>query len=384
MTRPYLLSTSDAEAWKAALPTDSCVMGGLEYVQIQEKYLDQTARLFVSECRDCRVSYPFFLRPVPSNSLLDANGQWDTATPEYTGPILICPDGREPEPAFLSDFALDHREFCRSQGIVSEFAHLNPWKARMDLLDPALVEVNREIVYVDLTWGEEAIWSRSLSSDTRRQTRQAFEAGVRVRRADSAEDVLAFHRLHHQTMSRHSAMERYFLPPDYFLAIFETMPKNAFFLLSEYQDRIVAGGLYFQDATDVYWHLSAVDMEFSKVRPVNAYHYESIKQAVRAGKKRLLCGGAFKPGDGVFRFKAGFSPLRVPFKIYKRIHNPEVYAALNAEWSRRHDGLPSESAYFPAYRAPHPHPVTPSTQGWENQREEWLQDSPSLPGVLRG
>jgi hypothetical protein len=87
------------------------------------------------------------------------------------------------------------------------------------------------------------------------------------------------------------------------------------------------------------------------VRPVNAYHYETIKLAARAGKRRLLCGGAFQSGDGVFRFKAGFSPLRIPFKVVKRIHDPEAFAALTEDWSRRHRGLVPEPGFFPAYRS---------------------------------
>ena len=227
----------------------------------------------------------------------------------------------------------------------------NPGQARAELLDPACIEVNRELVYLDLTMGEEEIWKHSLCSDTRRQTRQAMEAGVRVRRAESVEDVLAFHRLHHQTMERLAAQERYYLPSSFFLSIFETMPRNAFILLSEYQGRVVAGGLYFQDAAHVYWHLSAVDLDFSRVRPVNAFHYEAILQAARAGKQRMLCGGAFQQGDGVFRFKAGFSPLRVPFKVYKRVHDPECYSVLTQDWSLRHRGLAPESGFFPAYRS---------------------------------
>ena len=326
-------------------------MGSLEYTRIQERQLGQSARLFIAESAGTRVAYPFFLRPIPANPLFQGRAYWDTTTPEYTGPMLFDIDSGEQVSSFPGDFLGDFDRFCLEQGIVAEFIHLNPWNARVELLDPGCVGVNREIVYIDLTLGEEAIWKQSLSSDTRRQTRQSLDAGVRARRAKSTEDVLAFHRLHHQTMERRTAKEQYYLPEDYFLAIFETMPKNAFFMLSEYQDRIVAGGLYFEDATDVYWHLSAFDIDYSKVRPVNAFHFETIKQTSLAGKKRILCGGAHQPGDGVFRFKAGFSPLRVPFEIYKRIHAPGVYAALTEARSLEHPGLLPESGFFPAYRA---------------------------------
>jgi lipid II:glycine glycyltransferase (peptidoglycan interpeptide bridge formation enzyme) len=286
---------------------------------------------------------------VETQRRIPASPLWDTTTPEYTGPLVLGP--KTQGSTFPASFPAAFSRYCQATGIVAEFAHLNPWSARLDLLDAAFIEDNREIIYIDLTLGEEATWKHSLSSDARRQTRQAMDAGVRGRPAESIEDVLAFHRLHQQTMERLSAQEHYFLPAEYFLAIFETMPRNAVFMLSEYQGRIVAGGLYFQDATDVYWHLSAVDMEFSRVRPVNAFHYETIRQAGLAGKQRMLCGGAHKSGDGVFRFKAGFSPLRIPFRIYKRIHDPETYAALMREWVPGVADLPMERGFFPAYRS---------------------------------
>jgi hypothetical protein len=346
-----VLTTADAQAWRDAWPTDGCVMAGLEYMRVQEQHLGWEARLFITESNGCRIAYPFFLRPVPPHPRFLGERRWDTASPEYAGPVLLDPGGGDQSLPVPGEFQERFGQFCRSTGIVAEFAHLNPWIAREDLLDAAGIELNREIVYVDLTRSEEEIWKHSLSSDTRRQTRQAMDAGVQVRRAESTQDVLAFHRLHRQTMERLAAKERYFLPPSFFLGIFETMPRNAFFMLSEFQGRIVAGGLYFQDAANVYWHLSAVDLDFSRVRPVNAFHYETIRQAARAGKQRMLCGGAFQRGDGVFRFKAGFSPLRISFKVYKRVHDRELYGALTEDWIRRHPGLSPEPGFFPAYRS---------------------------------
>ncbi|WP_243300608.1 GNAT family N-acetyltransferase [Geothrix oryzisoli] len=347
MTPCRVLTTKDAEAWRAALPTDTSIMGSLDFLRIQERQLGLSARLFVSEEEGFRVAYPFFLRPVPGPG---AVSEWDISTPEYTGPFLtLSPPGATglpPQERLLGDFGA----YCQSQGIIAEFGHLHPWNEGVGLLDPSLVEVNREIVYVDLSMKEEDLW-RLATPNCRRQVRQARRAGVIVRRAETRGDVLAFHHLHRRTMERRSAQEHYFLPPEYLLEVFETLPRNAFFLLAEHQGEVVAGGLYFQDATDVYWYLSAMDMDHSSVRPVNAYHYESIRQTALAGKKRMILGGFHREGDGIFRFKAGFSPLRVPFRTYKRIHDSDRYASLTAEWSRLNGGLLPASGFFPAYRA---------------------------------
>jgi len=366
MLRPYLLKTDDAEQWRAALPTDACVMGSLEYVRILERQSGYPARLFVVESGGARIAYPFLLRPIgtlPFGARLGLD-HFDTVTPEYTGPLRLGA-GPLDEPGRLQ-FADLFARHCQEHGIVAEFAHLSPWTADCELLDPSCVELDREVVYIDLTWGEEGIWTRSFSSDTRRMTKQANKAGVRVRRATTREDVLEFHRLYTGTMNRREALDRYYFSPEYFLSFFETMPENSFFVLAEYEERAVAGGLYLHDKSNVYWHLSAADMELSRVRPVNAYHHETIRWAVRAGKQRMLCGGGYDTGDGVFRFKAGFSPLRAQFRVYKRIHDPGLYEALMLAWSSHHGEAPPSSRFFPAYRsagAPKP-PAVASPVSW--------------------
>jgi lipid II:glycine glycyltransferase (peptidoglycan interpeptide bridge formation enzyme) len=234
---------------------------------------------------------------------------------------------------------------------VAEFAHLNPWHEPEGVLDPACMESNREIVYVDLTWDEERIWRDSLSSDCRRQTKQSQRADVKVRRAESPEDVREFHRLYAQTMQRRDAQERYQFPIEYFLEFYHSMSENAFYVLAEYEGRVVAGGLFFEDRTNVYWHLSAADMEFAQVRPVNAYLFETIRCSLGRGKRRMVLGGGYQPDDGVFRFKANFSRLRERFCTYKRVHDAETYTALTQAWSERYAGHPPQTGFFPSYRS---------------------------------
>jgi serine/alanine adding enzyme len=354
MIRTFCLTTEEPERWNRALPPDANVFASLEYVRICEEQAGFSARLFVAEGPSGVVAYPFFLRPVqelPFASLLGLHS-YDTYTPEYTGPMIVGEWSGE------LDFPESFADFCREQEIVAEFAHLNPWHVPETLLDPAGVEHNRDIVYVDLTWNEERIWAKSLTSDCRRQFKQSQAAGVKVRRATTTDDIRAFHRLYTETMDRRSALERYYFSEEYFQAFFEQMPQQAFYMLAEYQDRLVAGGIFFQDCTEIYWHLSAADMEYSQVRPVNAYLYETIRWALTQGKQRMLLGGGYEPNDGVFRFKANFSPLRVPFCTYKRIHNPDLCASLEQAWSRHYPGQQSLARYFPAYRSiPEPCPA---------------------------
>ncbi len=360
MARHALLTTKDAKHWKAALPTGTCIMGSLELARLTEARTGCAARLLVVELGDdARIVYPFFLRPVKTLPFAVALREdlFDTFTPEYTGPLRIGSGPAHPrEKGFFVDALTSS---FGAAGVVAEFAHLSPWHVNLACLEPSGVELDRDLVWLDLTWGEDGIWSKSFSSDARRMVRQAQRAGVAVRQARSRDDVLEFSRLYTETMSRREAPERYRYPPEYFVSLFDAMPENALFLLAEHGGRAVAGGLLFHDATDVYWYLSAADLQQARVRPVNAYVFEMIRWAVRAGKRRLLCGGGhYGPEDGIFRFKASLSPLRARFQVYKRIHDVERYGALlRARWGS--PVVPLRQRFFPAYRANPEAPPSP-------------------------
>lgn len=326
-------------------------MGSLEYVSILEAHTGCPARLLVVELDGAVVAYPFLLRPVSALRFAAGIGEslWDTFTPEYTGPISIGA-ARDPQ-AGRSLLGEAFAGYGRENGVVAEFAHMNPWRAAHELLDSAYVADDRELVYIDLSAGKERTWTRSLTSDARRMARRAQAAGVRVRRAETPDDVREFHRLYISTMDRRRARERYYFPLEHFLAFLETMRETAFFVLAEWQGRTVAGGLYLYGGTDVYWHLSAMDMRFAHVAAVNGYVWETICWAIDAGKERMLLGGGYAPGDGIFRFKAGFSPLRARFRTYQRVHDADAHAALVHAWSASHGGRAAPEGYFPSWRA---------------------------------
>ena len=348
MIRTYTLTTADRDRWRAVLPASVAVLGSVEFVTISEQQYGGEGRLFVAEAPDAVLAYPFFLRPLQDLPFTTdfASGCFDILTPPYTGPIGI---GEWPDeaPRFYELFD----QYCREQRIVTEVAHLNPWTVPADALDPSCIEMNREIIYVDLTWSEEQIWTKSLSSDWRRQTKQSRAAGVRVRRAETLEDVEAFHRLHTQTMDRRHALDRYYYPSGFFADIFTTMPESSFFVLAEYEERVVAGGLFFQDATDLYWDLSAADLDFALVRPVNAYVYDTVTRALGQGMQRMTMGAGYEACDGVYRFKAGLSPLRAPFSMYKRVHEAAAYGLLQKAWSEHYPAAEPTGGFFPTYRS---------------------------------
>ena len=352
MIDEQVLSVQDATAWRAAVPSYESVFGSVEYATIKQEYTDYLARLFVWRDGDLTIAYPLFVRPVETLPFADGGlGDFtDTFSPEYTGPLLRGPADRRAKAAFRRRFA----RYCEEEGIVAEFAHLHPWRWRLGLLEPDDVMFDREIVYVDLTWSEERLWQESFTYACQKNINRGRREGVRVFRATTPGHVQEFYRIYIHTMERVGADEDYYFPLDYFIAFFERMPDQASFFLAEYQDQVVAATLYLHDDTDVFSYLGGADHAFQHVRPTNMIIYELIRWAKRQGKKRFILGGGYKPNDGIFRFKASFSPLRAKFFAYRRVHLPEVYDHLCHAWADYYQiDLPiaEVSDFFPAYRA---------------------------------
>lgn len=163
-------------------------------------------------------------------------------------------------------------------------------------------------------------------------------------------DIREFYRLYVETMRQRHALKHYFFSLDYFSAIFDQLRDSARFALAEYRNQVVAGTLYLHDRDDVYSYLGGADLNFQQVRPTNAIIYDTILWGKRQGKKRLILGGGYSANDGIFRFKASFSPQRANFLVYRCVHLSEKYDALCRSWSSIYGCEAQTAAYFPRYR----------------------------------
>jgi serine/alanine adding enzyme len=341
-----LLTTADADAWHEALPAERSAFGCLGFARSQERAGIATHRLLVAEDGNARVAYPLQLRPLadlPFSTEL-ASGAWDSASPPFTGPLASADVGAAAGP--LADRIAG---LLADEGVVCEFAHLHPWNARPELVGGA--EADREIVWVDATLDPERLWRDSYSKACRKNVRRAESEGVTVREARGAADIAAFHRIYIQTMERNEAHESYFFDEAYFQAVFEEMPGSARFALAEHEGRMIAATLYLHDSDDVYSYLGGADHEHQQLRPTNAVVHDTIRWARERGKRRLVLGGGYRPNDGIFRFKASFSPQRATLELARRVHLPDDFERLVAAW-REHRGPGADpGAYFPAYRS---------------------------------
>lgn len=341
------LTTADADAWNAALPPSRSAFGSLGFARAQERAGQGEHRLLVAELDGARLAYPLALRPLaklPFTAELGA-GRWDSASPPFTGPLAVgdLPDAR------LDALRSEVARTLAAEGVVAEFAHLHPWNAVPVLLGGA--SPDREVVWVDLTTDPDRLWRESYSNACRKNVKRAEREGVTVREARDEADIVEFHRIYTATMERNAALDAYFLDRDYFQAIFAEMRGAGRFALAEHDGRVIAATLYLHDSEDAYSYLGGADHSRQQLRPTNAVVHETIRWAREQGKRRLILGGGYRPGDGIFRFKASFSPLRATLELSRRVHLPDDYEALVAAWRAHHGDGVEDTGFFPLYRS---------------------------------
>jgi len=349
MLKEVIYATDDPAGWRSVLPSQESVFGSVEFARIVETHLGQQARLYVLQDQGSQIAYPFFFRPIRSLPVGNEIGDRlsDTVSPEFTGPLARSGT----VDAVAVEFPARFSALAAGEGVVSEFIHLHPWKAHTGALLGDCLQFSRDIIYVDLTWPEERLWHDSFTYACRKNIKRSQRENVRVFEAQTMGDIREFYRLYIQTMNERNALKHYYFSLDYFAAFFEQLRDHARFVLAEYRDQLVGGTLYLHDEDDIYSYLGGADYAFQHVRPTNAIIYDTILWGKQRGKKRLVLGGGYAPDDGIFRFKASFSPERAQFFIYKRVHLPAAYAELCRSWSSLFGQDSQSSAYFPPYRS---------------------------------
>lgn len=345
MFREHFLTVADQDSWNRYLPRNRSVFGCHSYARICNATGKCSPRLYVLEQGEAAICYPTQLRPLVSLPFAASiEGKWDSKTPDFTGPVVFGDD-----PLLAEAFPRLRDAIFREHGIVAEFAHLHPWLDTAALLTEGR-EYNRDIVWIDLSLSPDQMWSTQIDQSCRKNINRAQREGVRVYAASSDEYLGEFYRIYESTMQRNQALASYYFPFDLFKAFRDELPENCRFAFAEYRDQIVAATLFMHDDDDVFSFLGGADAAFQQVRPTNALIWETIRWAQRVGKKRLILGGGYKPGDGIFRFKSTFSKLRRSFYIYKRIHLEQDYEMLDRR-CREYNGIDHEPAgLFPSYR----------------------------------
>jgi hypothetical protein len=157
----------------------------------------------------------------------------------------------------------------------------------------------------------------AFSSSTRRATRKAEKAGVRVERRTDAAAVAEFYRLYRLSVSRWALQSRlpgwlwqaragYAEPLRKYHAVVSHMADDCGIWLAHHGGRVVAAIIVLSHGTEhAYWR-GAMDADLAgPVRANDLLQARAIEHACSQGATRYAMG-LTGPGSGLARFKSGF------------------------------------------------------------------------------
>jgi len=297
------------------------------------------------------ILYPFVLRPAGGDLV-------DITTPYGYGGPFFSGDAREHAEAFWSSFDA----WARDTGVVSEFVRLSPFEEALLPYPGERVEVRENVVRA-LEPTDEELWA-DFAHKVRKNVKRARAGGVEIEVDERGERLDDFLRVYGSTMDRRQAGGGYYFPRSFFEGIGRRLEGQFAYLHALHEGRVVSTELALVSADTVYSFLGGTEAEAFPLRPNDLLKHELILWARRSGKRRVVLGGGYEAGDGIFRYKRAFAPRGVvPFRVGRRVLYERAYAELveahRAEGRRRDPAWEPGPGFFPAYRAELP-PASPT------------------------
>lgn len=290
------------------------------------------------------IDYQYYLRPVTGTP-------WsDTVSPYgYDGPVAV--EEKADWAAYLSAFGAH----CRREGIIAEFARLHPFKANHERL--ALSEVEgqalsngpedilqgQDIFYIDLSMSDEEIqlgFDKGCLSAVKKAQRNGLEVEIVPRISP------AFVWLYLETMRRIDTDPNYIFNATLFYNL-ENWLRGSFANINvSCRGRLLASALLLFHGRYGHYFLAGSDWEMRQYCANNLLITASASFLRQRGCQVFNLGGGLIHGDSLESFKKSFTRLKMPYFMYRKVHNREIYEELC-----RAKGIdPASPGYFPAYR----------------------------------
>ncbi|MGR3279880.1 GNAT family N-acetyltransferase [Acaryochloris marina NIES-2412] len=313
------------------------------------------AFLFMDEGEVCLI--PYLLRPcnpIPKES--HKNDQvYDITSPNGYSGFLLSKAAHE-NPSFLNEAWRQFHLTLSSRKICSAFLRLHPILNTVNLQginDISFKKVG-ETVSINLELSESELWSHTHKSQ-RNKINRCQRLGLIAKVKPFSEYINDFCDIYEATMQRVQA-ETSFLTfnRSYFNLLLEQLDHKLFVCIVEYQEKIIAAGLYSECSGIVQGLLGGTTIEGLKLSPTSLEFYQISLWAKQRGNHILhLGGGVGCAEDSLYHYKANFSKQRHSFYTASTIINPIKYKQLLESHAKVHNvdinSLLSTS-FFPAYR----------------------------------
>jgi hypothetical protein len=190
---------------------------------------------------------------------------------------------------------------------------------------------------LDLTKGEENIFSH-LRDGTKRNIKRAIKEKVRAEIFNSLESIKEFYRLNCMTRKEHG------LPPqpfNFFKKIFDNViSKNlGLVILASYEDKNVAGGVYFHFGEKAVYKYGASEMAYQNLRANNLVMWEAIKWYCHNGFDHFCFGRTEPENQGLIQFKSGWGTTEQKISYYLYDFRKEEFISAKSKVTGFHNKI---------------------------------------------
>jgi len=355
-----LIPASNGSAWLKGLQLcgNHDVYHLPQYHLLAERLGEGKPFLFLYQNNGIYAALPILLRPVAEVEGLQGCRFNDiTSVYGYPGVVTSLKEGAANADEFRSGFQNSLRLLFEQLSAVTFFTRTNPlvpstwlFKGMAEILPLSAT------VAIDLSASNEAQLN-GMTKGHRYDIRKALRLGVRVIEDSSFDNIDDFIEIYNETMRRNGAREDYYFPRDYYLRLKSSFGESIRLYFAKFGEDVISAALIFIEDHIIQYHLSGTPAELLPLHGAKVILNEVRCWGTQNGYSWLhLGGGVGSSEDSLFRFKAGFSKLRLPFEIVRMIINKETYEKLVAtrhSWLSEAGHVLPESNYFPEYRKPY-------------------------------
>ena len=272
---------------------------------------------------------------------LNPKTYFDFSSPYGYGGWLI--EGYE-----VSQLFIEYEQWCRENGIVSEFIRFHPvLENHIKVVKYYDIVPLGDTVTLDLA-SPEVIWA-NLTSKNRNVIRKAKKNDIKIYHGHYPEIYEIFREIYNSTMDKDNADEYYYFSSDFYKSILEDLPQFAQIFYAECSGNIIAASIILMANGRMNYHLSGSLKEYSSLAPTNLLLYEAALWGCANGFKTFYLGGGVGSNeDSLLKFKKAFyrGENHKKFHIGKKIFNYDT----NDKLVNMRESV-SENDYFPKYRA---------------------------------
>jgi hypothetical protein len=297
------------------------------------------------------ILYPVILRPFSAEPWAGerARGCDLTTAYGYGGPFAWNVPDRQTA-SFWSQFD----SWARARRAVTSFARLSLFPEQMITFEGELIDRGPNVVRT-LEHPDDELWS-SYDGKVRKNVKRARREGLVVQFDPRGERLDAFQQIYEATMNRREALSLYFFPKSFFESIITDLAGHFTFAHAVAGEKVVASELVLLSAQNSYFFLGGTLADAFSLRPNDLLQHEIFRHCRDRGLERCVLGGAYRPDDGILRFKRSFAPGGDrPFRVGVRTYDREASSRLiesRRAWERAQgrEWNPAED-FFPPYRS---------------------------------